>query len=123
MKNEDGLLQKQREIVSAMIRARKPLEEILEEFGVNETDFNGWLLDGQFTDYVMSLARGYAEANIPYIWDVLRQMVNDRSVSAIRLYYDLLNKKTPANGAERPETTDLTDLRGRIFRDPSEETA
>ena len=114
---------KQRSVAYAMVRGDKPLAEVLEQFGVGEAEFTGWVLDGRFTEYAASLARGYAEADIPYAWKILQGMVHGESVPAIRLYFDLLTKKTAAHGGERPNTAELAGLRESIFRDPAEGTA
>ena len=115
---ERPMEQRQRDVAYAMVRGQMPLEEVLTQFGVSETEFTGWVLDGTFTEYAASLARGYAEADIAYVWKILQGLVREGGVSAIRLYFELLGKK-PTHGAERPGTgmgtQDLTELRGSIF--------
>lgn len=114
--NGGGLAAKQRDVAYAMVHSQKPMDEVLEQFGVSGEEFTGWVLDGRFTEYAASLARGFAEADIPYAWKVLRGMVHAESVSAIRLYFDLVGKKPAANGAERPAgAAELTELRESIF--------
>jgi len=118
-----GLEAKQRSVAYAMVRGEKPIGEVLEQFGVDEAEFTGWVLDGRFTEYAASLARGFAEADAPYVWKILQGMVHAESVSAIRLYFDLLTKKTSGHGGERPAAADLAGLRESIFGDPAEGTA
>ncbi len=116
---ESGTLPpKQREVAYAMVRGGQTMNEVLEQFGVSESEFSGWLTDGCFTEYVMSLAHGYAETNTPYVWKTLREMVQSESVPAIRLYFDLAGKKPTAQGAARTsgENAELAGLRERIFR-------
>ncbi len=123
---ENGVPQeKQRGVAYAMIRGKQTMNEVLEQFGVSETEFSAWLLDGCFTEYVMSLARGYAETDTPYVWKILREMVQAESVSAIRLYFELLGKKPPAQGAGRTssETAELAGLRERIFGGTGDEAS
>ena len=95
------------------------LEEVLTQFGVSEAEFTGWVLDGSFTEYAASLARGFAEADAAYVWKILQGLVREGGVSAIRLYFDLLGKKPAAHGADRPAagmgSNDLTGLRASIF--------
>lgn len=112
-----GLQEKQRSVAYAMVRGGQTMNEVLEQFGVSETEFSGWLLDGGFTEYVMSLARGFAETDLPYVWKILREMVQSESVPAIRLYFDLAGKKPPAQGAGRTsaDAAELAGLRERIF--------
>ena len=112
-----GLPEKQRGVAYAMVRGRQTMNEVLEQFGVSETEFSGWLTDGVFTEYVMSLARGYAETDIPYVWKILREMVQAESVPAIRLYFDLAGRKAPAQGTVRAfaESAEIAGLRERIF--------
>ena len=111
--------QKQRDVAYAMVRGQMPLDEVLTQFGVSEAEFTGWVLDGTFTEYAASLARGFAEADVAYVWKILQGLVRDGGVSAIRLYFELLGKKPAAHGAERPGTgmgsSDLTGLRESIF--------
>ena len=45
---------KQRSVAYAMVRGDKPLAEVLEQFGVGEAEFTGWVLDGRFTEYAAS---------------------------------------------------------------------
>ena len=111
--------QKQHDVAYAMVRGKKTLEEVLAQFGVSEAEFTGWVLDGTFTEYAASLARGFAEADAAYVWKILQGLVRDGGVSAIRLYFDLLGKKPAAHGSEYPGTgagsNDLTGLRESIF--------
>ena len=88
-----------------------------------ESEFTGWVMDGRFTEYAASLARGYAEAEAAYVWKILQGLVQNGGVTAIRLYFDLVGKKPPANGEVRTGTADLTELRDRIFREPEDGTA
>ncbi|MBQ2277825.1 MAG: hypothetical protein II333_04575 [Clostridia bacterium] len=111
--------QKQREVAYAMVRGQMPLEEVLTQFGVSEAEFTGWVMDGTFTEYAASLARGFAEADVAYVWKILQGLIRSGGVSAIRLYFELLGKKPPVHGAERLGTdagaNDLTGLRESIF--------
>ena len=66
--NGGGPDPKQRGVAYAMVRGEKTLDEVLEQFGVGEAEFTGWVCGGQFTDYAASLARGFAEADAPYVW-------------------------------------------------------
>ncbi len=110
-----GLTAKQRDAAYAMVRGQLPLEEVMKKFGITETEFTGWVLDGRFTEYAASLARGYAEADAAYVWKILQGLVRDGGVSAIRLYFDLLGKK-PAGGTDPAAgTNDLSGLRNSIF--------
>jgi len=110
---------KQHDVAYAMVRGQMTLEEVLTQFGVSEAEFTGWVLDGSFTEYAASLARGFAEADAAYVWKILQGLVREGGVSAIRLYFDLLGKKPAAHGADRPAagmgSNDLTGLRASIF--------
>ena len=57
--NDGGLEPKQRGVAYAMVRGQKPMVEVLEQFGVDEAEFTGWVCGGSFTRYAMSLARGH----------------------------------------------------------------
>jgi hypothetical protein len=118
-----GLTAKQREAAYVMVRGQMPLEDVMKKFGITESEFTGWVMDGRFTEYAASLARGYAEAEAAYVWKILQGLVQNGGVPAIRLYFDLVGRKPPANGEMRAGTTDLTELRGRIFREPENGTA
>jgi hypothetical protein len=118
-----GLTAKQREAAYAMVRGQMSLEDVMKKFGITESEFTGWVMDGRFTEYAASLARGYAEAEAAYVWKILQGLVQNGGVPAIRLYFDLVGRKPPANGEMRAGTTDLTELRGRIFREPEDGTA
>ena len=118
-----GLTAKQRDAAYAMVRGQMPLEDVMKKFGITETEFTGWVMDGRFTEYAASLARGYAEAEAAYVWKILQGLVQNGGVPAIRLYFDLVGKKPPANGEMRAGTADLTELRERIFREPEDGTA
>ena len=102
-----------------MVRGQMPLEEVLTQFGVSEAEFTGWVMDGTFTEYAASLARGFAEADVAYVWKILQGLIRNGGVSAIRLYFELLGKKPPAHGPDRLGTdagaNDLTGLRESIF--------
>lgn len=118
---KDGTLpEKQRDAAYAMVCGQKTKNEVLAQLGISEAEFTGWVLDGRFTEYAASLARGYAEADLPYVWKILLGMVRAESVSAIRLYFDLLGKKLPAPSAERAGNSDLSGLRESIFGEPAE---
>ncbi len=117
---EGGLAPKQREVAYAIVRGGRMLDEVLEQYGVSETEFIGWVCSGQFTEYAAMLARGFAEADVAYVWKELLGLVRDGSVSAIRLYFDLLNKKPSARGGERLNVTELSGLRESIFAEPAE---
>ena len=118
-----GLTARQWEAAYAMVRGQMSLEDVMKKFGITESEFTGWVMDGRFTEYAASLARGYAEAEAAYGWKILQGLVQNGGVPAIRLYFDLVGKKPPANGEMRAGTTDLTELRGRIFREPEGGTA
>lgn len=115
--NRGGLTAKQRDAAYAMVRGQMPLEDVMKKFGVTEAEFTGWVLDGRFTEYAASLARGYAEAEAAYVWKILQELVRGGGVPAIRLYFDLLGKKTAGttDHAGSAGTTGLTELRNRIF--------
>ena len=114
---------KQKEMAYAMVRSPKTLDELLGEFGISDAEFTEWVLDGRFTEYTASVARGYAEADLPYVWKVLQGLVQSGGISAIRLYFDLVGKKPPVQGEIRSGNTDLTGLRERIFCEPEEGSA
>ena len=115
---EHSLTPKQREVAYAMVRGDRTLAEVLERYGVDEGEFTGWVCDGPFTEYAASLARGFAEADAPYVWKVLLELSRGGSVSAIRLYFDILNKKPAVRGTERAIGMELTGLRESIFAEP-----
>ena len=96
---------------------------MLTQFGVSEAEFTGWVMVGTFTEYAASLARGFAEADVAYVWKILQGLVQNGGVPAIRLYFDLVGRKPPANGEGRTGSADLTELRDRIFREPEDGTA
>ena len=121
--NGSGPDPKQRGVAYAMVRGEKTLDEVLEQFGVGEAEFTGWVCGGQFTDYAVSLARGFAEVDAPYVWKDLLGLIRGGSVPAIRLYFDLLSKKTAGRGCERPTAAELAGLRESIFGDPAEGTS
>lgn len=118
--NEGSLGAKQRDVAYAMVRGGRTLSEIMEAYGVGEEEFLGWVLDGAFTEYVTMLARGFAEADAPYVWNDLLDLTHSGNVPAIRLYFDIMTKKTAARGAERTSGAELSGLRESIFAEPAE---
>ena len=117
---DDGLGAKQRAVAYAMVHGSNTLDEVLELHGVSEDEFTGWVRGGQFTEYAASLARGFAEADAPYVWKDLLELTHNGSVSAIRLYFDILNRKPAPRGAERTFGGELAGLRESIFAEPAE---
>ncbi len=107
---------KQRDVARAMVRSELTLAEILAAHSVKDEEFIEWIRDGSFTEYAASLARGFAEAGAPHVWKTLLDLVDDGSVSAIRLYFDVINKKpTVQNGADRTRFAELEGLRSSVF--------
>jgi hypothetical protein len=69
--------------------------------------------DGRFSEYAAALARGFAEADAPYIWTSLLNAAKGGSIPAIKLYFEIWNKK---HGTDPPEIPDeLLAARDEIF--------
>ena len=98
----------------AMVRSGRPMEEILAQYGVTDEEFTEWIRDGKFAEYAASLARGFAEADAPYIWASLLNTAKNGNIPAIKLYFEIWNKnRPPAQTAEIP--AELTAVRDEIF--------
>ncbi len=112
--------QKQRDLICAMARG-EPLENALAACRVTEEEFIGWVCGGKFPSYAASLARGFAETKAAYVWDELMKLAIEGNVSAMRLYLDVLYRKSggrtdsPAAGCGAEQ--ELTALRDTIFTD------
>lgn len=107
-KQEISIDPKQASIAYAMVKSGKTLEEILTEYSVSDEEFTSWVLDGRFSEYASSLAKGFAEADAPYIWASLIESAKKGNISAIKLYFDVWTKK------QHPGT-ELDSLRADIF--------
>ena len=104
-------------VAHAMIRGERKICDILDAFSVSEEEFGEWIRGGVFSDYASSLARGYAEAVSPYFVSLLLDMAKG-NVQAIKLYFDILNKKqqpAAAEGKIPAAGEDITALREDIF--------
>ena len=112
--NCGGISEKQLTVALAMVRCADPLEEILLRFGVDEDEFTGWVRDPVFREYTASIARDFAEADEVSVWRSLLGLIKDGSVPAIKLYFDLQNKKMSKYKAA---DTEISDLRRDIFGD------
>ncbi len=113
--NTDNTTEKrQRDAAYAMVRSGKPVEEILAEFSVTDEEFTEWIRDGKFAEYAASLARGFAEADAPYVWASLLNTAKSGNIPAIKLYFEIWNKnRAPSQSFEIPGT--LTAVRDEIF--------
>lgn len=120
----DEDIAKPMEVAYAMVRGEGSIAELMERFGVDESEFAEWICGGRFTEYAMSLAKGYAEADAPYVWRTLRDLIHGGSVPAIRLYFDLLAKKQGGvSGDRQAVSAELSGLRESIFAAGGEEGA
>lgn len=104
------------DVAYAMVRSGKSLDEILAEYAVTDEEFIGWIRDGRFTEYVMTLARGVSEARAPYVWASLLSEIGDGSVQAMKLYFEICGKNRGA-ASESPlgPPLSLTAIREEIF--------
>lgn len=112
---EDGIGKRQCDVAYAMVRSGKPVQEILEEFSVTDEEFTQWVRDGRFSEYASSLARGFAEADAPYIWTSLLDMAKGGNVPAIKLYFEIWNKRHTASESSVDPPDGLTAVRDEIF--------
>ena len=106
--------EKQSAVAMEMVRCTDPLEEILLRFGVDEDEFTDWVRDPVFREYTASVARDFAEADEVSVWRSLLALIKGGSVPAIKLYFDLQNRKT---SKYRTADTGISDLRRDIFGD------
>lgn len=106
-KAEGGISPVQARVAYAMVRQRRPVEEILAEEGVSDEEFIRWVRLGGFSEYAASLAKGFAEADAPYIWSSLTDMAKKGSVPAIKLYFDIWNRKGTPRASVDGETEAL----------------
>lgn len=98
----------------AMVRSGRPMEEILAQYAVTDEEFTEWIRDGKFAEYAAALARGFAEADAPYVWASLLAETKKGSIPAIKLYFEIWNKnRSPAKDPEIP--AELTAMRDEIF--------
>ncbi len=111
--NAEKIGKRQSDVAYAMVRSGKPIGEILEEFAVSDEEFTEWVRDGRFSEYAASLARGFAEADAPYIWTSLLNTAKGGSIPAIKLYFEIWNKRHGTDPPEIPE--ELSAVRDEIF--------
>jgi len=114
-----GITDRQADVAYAMVRYGKPASEIIAEYGVTEEEFTAWVRDGRFSEYASSLARGFAQADAPYIWNSLLDSAKDGNIQAIKLYFDIWNKLQAAKPKESAATADpeIDSIRADIFGD------
>ncbi len=114
----DELYDRQRVVACAMIRSGKSGREVLEEYGVDESEYLSWIEEGGFAAMAARLAGGFAAADAPYVWNVLLELIRGGSVPAIRLYFDMRAKKMAADPQAVPGRIDsLQSLRSAVFGD------
>lgn len=115
MNTENTMDKRQCDAAYAMVRSGRPMEEILAQFGVTDEEFTEWIRDGRFAEYAASLARGFAEADAPYIWASLLNTAKGGNIPAIKLYFEIWNKNraSPVQNADMPDG--LTAMREEIF--------
>ena len=103
------------DVAYAMVRSGKSLDEILGEYSVTEEEFTGWIRDGRFTEYVAELAKKFAKADEPFVWTSLLNEIRKGSIPAIKLYFEIWNKRsgTASSSADPPD--ELTAVREEIF--------
>jgi len=109
---------RQAAVAYAMVRSGKGIDDILRENDVSDEEFASWVLDGSFRGYASALARGFAEADEAYIWNSLLEAAKKGSIPAIKLYFDLQNKKSTAQTNVGGE---IGVLRHEIFGEEDEE--
>lgn len=90
----EELRDKWRAVACAMIRSGKSGREVLEEYGVDEREYLSWIEGGGFPAIAERLAGGFAEADAPYVWNALLELIRGGSVPAIKLYFELRAKKS-----------------------------
>lgn len=106
---------KQSEVALALVTGDGETHEILDEYGVSEDEFTSWIRDAGFRDHIDSLARDFAEAGVYEIWKSLMKHAKEGSVPAIKLYFEMKNKRvTESRSGISP---DINDLRRDIFGD------
>ncbi len=110
------------DVAYAMVRSGKTLDEILAEFSVTDEEFIGWIRDGRFAEYAAALARGFAEANAPYVWSSLLSEIREGTIPAIKLYFEIWNKnRGAASDAAVGPGSSLAAVREEIFGTGAEE--
>lgn len=106
---------KQTEVALALVTSDAETHEILEEYGVSEDEFTSWIRNAEFRDHIDTLARDFAEAGVYEIWKSLMKHAKEGSVPAIKLYFEMKNKRAIESRSEIPPEID--DLRREIFGD------
>ena len=108
---------RQRRVADAMVASGRPRNEILGELSVSEEDYLAWVRRGAFPARVAELARRWAEAQAPYVWLELLDLIRDGSVPAIRLYFSLWGAKAAFRAPEeaRGPSPELESLRADVF--------
>ena len=95
------LTERQKNAAWAMVRGGRRLDAFLEDGSMTAEEAVAWIRGGRFPEYVMSLARGFAEADAAAVWAALLASAEDGNVPAARLYFDLMNR---SEGGRRTET-------------------
>lgn len=113
----DGMGERQTAVALAMIRDGRPLGELLAEAGVSGEEFADWVRAGEFPEFAAALARGFAQADAPYVWNTLLREAKDGNVPAIRLYFDIWRQKQPASASREGALRDpgVEALRNDLF--------
>ncbi len=71
----------------------KPVEFVLHEAGTTTAEFSHWMEDGSFSAYLYRLIERYALSMAPVIWESLLQSAKEGDTKAIRLYFDLCERR------------------------------
>ncbi len=115
-----GVTDRQADVAYAMVRCGKPVSEIIAEYGVTEEEFTGWVREGKFSEYASALARGFAQADAPYIWNSLLDSAKEGNIQAIKLYFDIWSKMQASKPKESPlpmTDPEIDSIRADIFGD------
>ena len=115
-----GITKRQADVAYAMVRHGKRADEIISQYGVTEEEFTDWVREGSFSEYASELARGFARADAPYIWNSLLDSAKEGNIQAIKLYFDIWNKMQaakPKDDGVAVVDSEIGSIRAEIFGD------
>lgn len=108
----DGQQLRQIRVAYAMVVSGRTVEEILEEYGISEEEFSGWILDGTFAECAEAVTQKMVGVWAPYFLHSLLESARKGNVPAIKLYFDTFGRK---NGVAVTASPEIETLRADLF--------
>jgi len=89
---------------------------LLEKYGIDCARWESWLRDRQFTEQLVTLSKAMSGTYAPKVWNALLSMVENGSIPAMKLYFELWKQERPSCLGNAKGDAVLENLRTEIFR-------